>query len=259
MADQDNGKSTRKGDWQGSNRIQRLTLLASFLAICAPLALGVWIYNFSEHPLSEAQQELSYIQSRLGKIEEQSKEMINNLTIIEKSVSSRLKAIDLLHKMRPRIRSRIVKVFRHNKIPTKYYVTYSLENTGGYASLYKLIKGCIVDQAGTFSPSYFSNACIRSSGTGVDSTDRRGFSNLSVGEKISGILLLEDKTGLQIDDVIYLEFMIISDKTLSDMALKTANQDLKLKIKSNFFTSSSSYYLTITSPPSCGENAWCAE
>lgn len=257
MADQDNGKHDGKSDAQGSNRIQRLTLLASFLAICAPLALGIWVYNFSEHPLSKAQQELSYIQSRLGKIEEQSKEMINNLTIIEKSVSSKLKAIDLLYKMRPHITVKILKIFPHKKESNSYYVDCLLENRGGYSSFYRFDKACIVEEK-VFN-SFRSSACSAKHQTSINAIFNRGSFILSAGAKSREILTLLLKRELRIGDVIYVEIKTFADKALSKMALKIANGDFNLGLKPNHFEETHSCYLKITSPPNCGENTWCPE
>lgn len=166
-------------------------------------------------------------------------------------------AIDILYKMRPLIKAQIVKVYRHNNKPNKYYVAYTLENTGNYASYYKLDKACIVDAI----DSNFSMNSVCGKKRPQETTAFRLYTPflLAAGAKTNGLLLLDHKNRLSIGEKIYIEFETYADQKLSDMALKIANEDFKLDLKSNYFEGFASSTLTITSEPNCGKNTWCLD
>jgi hypothetical protein len=231
MADQDNGKRAGKSDAQGSNRIQRLTLLTSFLAICAPLALGVWIYKFSEQPLSMAQQELT-------------------------ALSAKLKAVDLLYKMRPLLTVNIRKVYPQGKNSHKYYVNYFLENQGGYISTYQLENACIVKGIDTHSA--MKTVCTGKPPQKTNFPLHTPYL-LAAGSKAPGLLLLDNNEALGIGDSIHIEFSAEANRTMANMALKIANEDFKLGIDQNFFSTFATHTFTITGGPNCDQNAWCPE
>jgi hypothetical protein len=231
MASQDNGNNGRNHERQGSSRIQRLTLLASLLAVCAPFALGAWIYIFSEQPLSEAQ---------------------HNLT----RLSARLKAIDLLFKMRPQITVHILKVYPHEKHPNNYYVDYEVENKGGYSAYYMLNKACIVEATtGHISK---NNLCAKKNHKSR-AFDSDGPFIIAPGDKTHKIMTLDHKHKLRIGERIFIEIATYADQKLSAMALKIANEDFELGIKSNYFRGFYYSNLKITSEANCGENTWCPE